>query len=99
MSVESMERPGLETQRNQAERAAAIRRIQNKRELMTHAVSFVVINAVVVVIWLTTGGGYFWPGWLIGLWAAGLILHAWDVLRRRPITEAQIDAELQRMQR
>jgi len=97
MKIESMDRPELDTQQNHAERAAAIKRIQNKRELTTHALSFVVINAVVVVIWLTTGRGYFWPGWLIGLWAAGLVLHAWDVLRRRPITEAQIDAEVRRM--
>ncbi len=98
MKTENMERPELQTQQDQTQRAAAIKRIQNKRELATHAVSFFVINAVVVVIWLTTGGGYFWPGWLIGLWAAGLVLHAWDVLRRRPITDAQIDAELRRMQ-
>ena len=44
-----------------------------------------------------TGAGYFWPVWLLGCWGAGLALHARDAFIRRPITEADIDAEMRRL--
>ena len=34
--------------------------------------------------------------WLLGLWGAGLVMHAWEVWFRRPITEEDIRRELQR---
>jgi hypothetical protein len=43
-----------------------------------------------------TGAGYFWPAWVLVGWGAGLVLHAWEVLLRRPVTEADIDEELRR---
>lgn len=46
-----------------------------------------------------TGAGYFWPVWLLAGWGVGLILHAWGVFFRRPITEADIDAEVRRLRR
>jgi len=30
----------------------------------------------------------------MGAWGIGLVMHAWDVFLRRPVTEADIDAEL-----
>ncbi len=62
-------------------RAAAVKRLSARRDFVAHVVAFVVVNAGIVAIWLATGHGYFWPAWLIGVWAAGLVLHAWDVLR------------------
>jgi 2TM domain len=59
-------------------------------------VAYVVINAFLVEIWAFTGAGYFWPAWVLGAWGAGLVLHAWDAFVRRPITEADIAAEIQR---
>jgi hypothetical protein len=77
------------------EREAARRRLQAKRDFVSHAVTFVVVNAFLVGVWACTGAGYFWPAWIIGAWGVGLILHAWEVFLRRPVTEADIDAELQ----
>jgi hypothetical protein len=51
------------------------------------------------MIWAVTGAGYFWPIWVIGPWGVGLALHAWDTFVRKPITEADIDAELTRRHR
>jgi hypothetical protein len=59
----------------------------------------VVVNSFLVVVWAFTGGGYFWPAWVIGVWGAGLVMHGWDVFLRRPVTEADVDAELQRHRR
>jgi hypothetical protein len=72
------------------------RRLQARRDLGAHLVSYVVVNAFLVVIWALTGGGYFWPAWVLGAWGVGLVLHAWDVFVRRPVTEADIDNELRR---
>jgi len=78
------------------DREAARRRLRARRDLGTNVVAFVVINAVLVGIWAMSGAGYFWPGWIIGLWGAGLLLHGWDTFGRKPITEADIDAEVKR---
>jgi len=78
------------------ERQRARKRIEAKRDFGSHVVAYVVVNAFVVGIWAFTGAGYFWPAWLIGAWGIGLALHAWDVFVRRPVTEADVDAELRR---
>ena len=77
------------------EREAARKRVQAKRDFGSHLAAFVVINAALIGVWAITGG-YFWPAWIIGLWGAGLIMHAWDVYVRRPVTEADVDDELRR---
>ena len=76
-------------------REQARKRIVAKRDLASHAVVYVVINSVVILVWAVTGHGYFWPGWLMGAWGIGLLLQAWDVFWRRPITDADIDAEVE----
>ena len=78
------------------ERERARQRVQGRRDFASHAVAFVVINAFLVGVWAFTGAGYFWPVWVLAGWGAGLVLHAWDTFVRRPITEADIDAEMRR---
>ena len=69
---------------------------QARRRIVADAVSYVVINAFLVFVWLITGAGYFWPGWVMAGWGILLALHVWDVFWRRPITEADIDEEVNR---
>ena len=70
--------------------------VTRRRDFGSHLVAFVVFNSAAVLIWALTGAGYFWPAWLIGLWGVGLVLHAWDTFVRRPVTEADVEAELRR---
>lgn len=77
-------------------RTAARKRIEARRGLATHAVVYVVVNAFLVGVWWWTGAGSFWPGWVLGGWGIGLVMNAWDVLFRPPITEDDIDRELRR---
>jgi hypothetical protein len=77
-------------------REQARKRIAARREVVTHAVVYVVDNGLIVVAWFLTGHDYFWPAWLMAGWGAGLLLQAWDVFWRRPITDADVDAELHR---
>jgi hypothetical protein len=83
--------------RDQA-RSRALKRIKAKRDLGAHAVTYVIVNLFLVGVWFMSGGGYFWPAWVLGGWGIGLALNAWDVLFRRPISEAEIEREMRRGQ-
>ena len=73
----------------------ARQRVTERRDFGSHVVAFLVVNAALVAIWAATGAGYFWPAWVLGLWGIGLVLHAWDAFVRRPVTDADIEAEVQ----
>jgi fatty acid desaturase len=91
----------LVTPNNEEElRQAALYSIKRKREFSQHLLAYVVVNAVLVGIWAISGGGSFWPAWIIGFWGIGLIFHAYDAYgRRRMVTEDQISKEMERMRR
>jgi len=76
-------------------REQARKRLQERRDFRSHLAAFVVVNAFLILIWMLTGG-YFWPAWVLGLWGAGLVLHAWETFLHRAITDADVDAELDR---
>jgi hypothetical protein len=77
-------------------RDTAVKRLTARRDFWMHLVTYLIFNGAFVFIWYVTGHGYFWPGWILGLWAAGLLVHAWDVWGRRPITEEEIRREIDR---
>lgn len=79
-------------------RAAARKRVEKRRNLQGGFVAYVVVNTFLVVVWALTGGGYFWPAWIIAGWGVGMLLGLWDYLRG-PVTDADVDAELARMRR
>ena len=78
------------------ERTQARKRAEKRRGLQGAAIAYVVVNGFFVMIWAVTGGGYFWPAWIMGCWGIGMVLGYWDY-RRGPITEGDVDAELRRM--
>ena len=80
-----------------SDRELALRRLKKQRDFQSHVVAYVVINAAVWAIWAFTGAGYPWPAWLTGLWGIGLVMNAWDVYWRRPITETDVERELERL--
>ena len=77
-------------------RERAIRRLQAKRGFRRHLVVYAVINASLAVTWGLTPGGYFWPLWPMVSWGIGLALHGWGVYGERPITEAEIQHEMEK---
>ena len=80
-------------------RGQAKKRLEKRRDLGAHVVAYVVINAMLVAIWAMTGAGYFWPAWVIFGWGVGLVLNVWDVYFRRPVTEHDIQREIERLRR
>jgi hypothetical protein len=84
----------VELMNEQTRRAQAIKRLKVKRDFGWHFATYVIINAFLVFIWWTGGGGGFWPVWVIVPWGIGLAFHAWYAFGGKPITEADIRREM-----
>jgi hypothetical protein len=78
-------------------RQEAIRSLKKKRDFRSHLVTYVLVNALLVVIWAVTSGGFFWPIFPIVGWGIGVAFNAWDAHGRRPISEEQIRREQERL--
>jgi hypothetical protein len=52
--------------------------------LRLHGAAYVGVNGAMVGTWALTGGGDFWPAWMLVPWGAGLGAHAYGsrALRR-----------------
>jgi hypothetical protein len=87
-----------EIEQSGSERDQAIERLKKRRDLQGHLVAYVVVNAALWAIWAATGAGYPWPAWVTGGWAIGLLLNVWDVYFRAPITSADVEREMGRIQ-
>ena len=76
-------------------RDAAIRRLKAKRGFQANLVTYVIVNAFLIGVWaVTSKGGYFWPIWVLLGWGFGLAMHAWSIYGTKPITEDQIQREM-----
>lgn len=85
--------PGIPV--DEARRDAA-RRLEKKRAWARSFLLYCVVNAFLIGVWAVTKHGYFWPAWVLAGWGIAEVLSYWDAFRRRPISEADIDAELRR---
>ncbi|HZD86605.1 MAG TPA: 2TM domain-containing protein [Gaiellaceae bacterium] len=90
-----------ESERDDRLHAEAVQRLEKKREFRIHLSVFVVINALLWLVWglvyAYTGFTFPWPLFPLAGWGIGLGFHAYDVYYRRPFTEAQIDREAARL--
>jgi hypothetical protein len=57
----------------------ARKRVEDKKSLLVHAIVYVVVNAIIIVIWAFTSPGYPWFLWPLGGWGIGLIFHTLGV--------------------
>ena len=81
------------------ERAWARSRVEKKRKFRSDLVAYVVVNLFLIGAWALTGGGYFWPGWVLAGWGVLMLLEAWNLYFRQPVTDDEVDRELRRMRR
>ena len=84
------------TEHDLTDREHARKRVEKKHKFRGDVVAYVVVNVLLVGVWAVTGAGYFWPGWVLAGWSVLLLLDAWNVYFRRPITEQEIDEEIRR---
>lgn len=80
-------------------RAAARKRLEERRGFVPHFIVYLVVNAGLVLVWAMTIGpdGFFWPVFPIVFWGVGIAMHAWSAYFSKPITEADVNEELERM--
>jgi fatty acid desaturase len=80
-------------------RDLAIRRLHQKRGFQSMLVAYAVINVFLWVLWAITStdkSGAPWPLWVTLGWGAGIALSAWSTFGQRPITEEEVQREMQR---
>jgi hypothetical protein len=88
-------------------RKEAIASLKRKRRFANDAMTYVAVNGVLWVIWAltdrTTDGAIPWPAWVSAIWGFFLALDAWKAYSpwprstHRPITDAEIDREIERL--
>lgn len=77
-------------------RQQAIQRLHQRRGFLNYVIGAVVISLFMVVIWALSGRGYFWPVWVMGGFAIGLIFYGVNLAMNKPLTEDQIQREMQK---
>jgi hypothetical protein len=83
--------------REQAARDRAVTQLKKRRDFYGHLLVYVLVNTFLVVIWAVVGAhAFFWPVFIIVGWGIGVVMNAWDVFWRRPITEHEIQREIER---
>jgi 2TM domain len=80
-------------------RKLALERLKKKSDFRTHLLVYVLVNAMLIGIWAATGTGFFWPIFVILGWGIGVVLNGWDVYRRPFPTQAQIEHEIEAIER
>ena len=80
-------------------RELAITRLRQKKGFQAQLVSYLVINVFLWGIWFFTkgdGSSGYWPAWVTVGWGLGLAFAAWRTFGEKPITEADVQREMQR---
>ena len=81
-------------------RAAARKRLEERRGFIPHLMVYLAVNAGLIIVWATTGPhGFFWPAFVLLFWGIGVLMHGWNACFARPVTEADIDREVERDRR
>jgi hypothetical protein len=80
----------------------ARKRVEEKKGFYSHLVTYIVVNAVLVLIWAFTGRGYPWFVWPLGGWGIGLIFHFLGVFafnRNTAWESKEIEKEAERLRK
>ena len=81
-------------------RSEAIRSIRRKRGFKAQVAIYLVINVLLWALWFATGGAEdqgYWPAFVTVAWGLGLAVSAWSTFGEKPISQADIDAEVSRL--
>jgi hypothetical protein len=80
-------------------RKEAVASLNRKRAFKQSAVSYVVVNLLLVVIWAVDGTDtFFWPIFVIAGWGTFLAIQGYAAYgQRQSITEEDISSEMNRL--
>ncbi|GAA1170198.1 hypothetical protein GCM10009584_08870 [Ornithinimicrobium humiphilum] len=63
-------------------RARALKQLEDRKGFQIHLTVYAAVIGFLVVIWLLSGGGDFWPVWPAAAWGLGIVIHGaslrWD---------------------
>lgn len=83
-------------------RDQALSQLKKQRDLKAHVLVYTLVNLTIWGIWgviaATSHSSWPWPVFLTLFWGIGLAMNAWDVYFRRPITEHDLEREIDRLQ-
>jgi hypothetical protein len=81
-------------------RARAIARLEEKRDFVGSLATYIGVNALLWLIWAltdrSTDGNVPWPTWVSAIWGFFVVMHVRKIFARRPISEADIQREIDR---
>jgi 2TM domain len=78
-------------------RAAARKRLEERRGFLPHVLVYLMVNAGLILLWVYSGPhGFFWPAIVLLFWGIGVIMHGWNAFFTKPITDTDVDRELTR---
>ena len=67
--------PGSEAAQLDREQMRAVAQVQRWHDFKAHVGAYLLINAVLIIIWAATGGGAFWPGISLAAWGSACLQH------------------------
>ncbi|MEZ5185015.1 MAG: 2TM domain-containing protein [Candidatus Nanopelagicales bacterium] len=84
---------------NEEIRAAAIKRINQKRAFWRLLGVFVIVMIMLTAIWALSGAGYYWPAWAAFGMGVALLFTGWAAFGpgEKPVTEQQISDEMRKL--
>lgn len=79
-------------------RDLAYKRLKAQRAFKGTLLTAVLVLAIVTAIWALSGGGYFWPIWVVFGLGIALITTGWSAYGpgQKAITDADVDREVNR---
>lgn len=84
-------------------RDQALAQLKRKREFRAGIAVYLVINALLWVIWLLSdergdSNGIPWPLWVTVFWGIGMLIGAYNIYGQKPISDAEVEAEMRKIQ-
>jgi hypothetical protein len=80
-------------------REQALTRIKKRRDFKAHVLVYTLVNSVIWGIWVAIGisshSWWPWPVFPTLGWGIGLVMNAWDVYVRKPITAEELEHEME----
>jgi hypothetical protein len=78
----------------------ARKRVKAKKDLYSHIIVYIFVNAFLIVIWAVTSRGFPWFVFPLGGWGIGLAFHILDVMIwQRKTDKSAIEREAERIRK
>ena len=88
----------MDSSSNDSLRITAKKRLENRQGFLPHLFSYLLVNGGLVLVWATVANrGFFWPGLVMFFWGVGVVTHFWTAFISEPITEGDVDREVERL--